>query len=101
MVLWLGAVLVLAGAFLFAIEVIHPGALLLIPGTILLVAGALALAFNESVILSVPGILAIGVGIVLATYIQLLYYRRIAPTHRPMTTTPTAFLSRNWRITLS
>ena len=88
MVLLLGAALIVAGVFLFAVELIHPGALLLIPGSVLLVAGTLALLFDESVILSLPGIVIIVVGVLIATYVQILYYRRVAPTHRPMSTTP-------------
>ena len=88
MVLLLGAALIVAGVFLFAVELIHPGALLLIPGSVLLVAGTLALLFDESVILSLPGIVIIVVGVLIATYVQILYYRRVAPVHRPMATTP-------------
>ncbi len=87
MVLLIGVALVVAGAFLFSIELIHPGALLLIPGSVLLVAGSIALLFDESVILTIPGLLAIVVGVLLATYVQIQYYLRVAPTHRPMSTT--------------
>lgn len=90
MVLLLGAVFIVIGAFLFILELIHPGAMLLIPGTVLLVAGAIALVFDESVIVSLPGIVAILVGILAATFIELAYYRRIAPVHRPMSTIPSA-----------
>lgn len=87
MVLLLGAALVIAGAFLFSIELIHPGALLLIPGSVLLVAGIIALAFDETFILSLPGIVAMMVAVLVATYMQIQYYHRMAPTHRPMSTT--------------
>lgn len=88
MVLLLGVLLVVAGLFLFAVELIHPGALLLIPGSVLLVAGALALLFDEAFIASLPGIVAILVGVLVATFVQIRYYQRVgAPMHRPMSTT--------------
>jgi membrane-bound ClpP family serine protease len=84
---WLGATLVLVGIFLFAIELIHPGALLLIPGSILLVAGMLALFFSDSILTSVVGVLAIVGAAVISAIVEIPYYRYIAPVHRPMTTT--------------
>ena len=84
---WLGATLVVVGIFLFAIELVHPGALLLIPGSILLVAGLLALFFTDSILTSVAGVLAIVAAAVISAIAEIPYYRYIAPVHRPMTTT--------------
>jgi inner membrane protein len=84
---WLGATLVLVGIFLFALELIHPGALLLIPGSILLVAGLLSLFFSDSILTSVVGVAAIVGAAVVSALAEIPYYRYIAPVHRPMTTT--------------
>lgn len=84
---WIGLGLVLVGVALFATEIIHPGALLLIPGSVLIVAGLVALLFNDSTLTSIPGILAVSVAAILAAAVELPLYQRVAPTHRPMTTT--------------
>ncbi len=83
----LGIAIVLAGIAMLALEVIHPGALLLIPGSILLVAGFLYLFFPSSLLDSWVGPLAIVLAALLATGIEIPYYRWVAPIHRPMSTT--------------
>lgn len=83
----LGIAIVIVGIVLFAAEIIHPGALLLIPGTILLVAGVLYLFFPSALLDSPFGLIAVILAAILATVVQLAYYRYIAPVHRPMTTT--------------
>lgn len=83
----LGIVLVLVGIALLAIELFHPGALLLIPGSIFLVAGFLYLFVPNTLLDSWEGPLAIVVAAVLAALIEIPYYRWVAPTHRPMSTT--------------
>lgn len=83
----IGVVIVLVGVILLALEFIHPGALLLIPGSILLIGGMLFL-FAPDVLLNSPwGIFAIIIAAVASALIELPYYRYIAPTHGPMTTT--------------
>ena len=84
---WVGLLMVFVGLALFAIELVHPGALLLIPGTILIVAGVIAAFFNDALLFSLAGIASIVGSALVATAIQIRYYQRIAPTHRPMTTT--------------
>ncbi|HYK93808.1 MAG TPA: NfeD family protein [Thermoplasmata archaeon] len=79
--------IVLVGLVVLALEFIHPGALLLIPGSILVVGGLLYL-FLPDFLLDTPwGILVIIVAAIIATVIEIPYYRWIAPTHGPMTTT--------------
>jgi membrane-bound ClpP family serine protease len=87
MVEWVGVLMVVVGLGLFAVELVHPGALLLIPGTILLVAGVLATFLSADILLSVVGVAAIVGSALVATAVQVRYYQWIAPTHRPMTTT--------------
>jgi inner membrane protein len=82
----IGVTIVGIGIALLAFELVHPGALLFIPGSVLLIAGVLYLFF--STILDTPaGVIAILVAAVIATVIELFYYRWVAPTHRPLSTT--------------
>ncbi len=83
----IGIALVVAGLVLLAFELIHPGALLLIPGSILLVAGFLYLFLPNTLLDSYIGPVVIVVTAILAALIEIPYYRWVAPTHRPLSTT--------------
>jgi inner membrane protein len=83
----IGVVVVIIGIVLLAFELVHPGALLFIPGSILLVAGFLYLFFPTYLLDSAYGPIAIVVTAVLATVIEIYYYRWVAPTHNPLSTT--------------
>jgi len=83
----IGLALVIVGIFLLAFELIHPGALLLIPGSILLVAGFLYLFLPNVLLDSFIGPVAIVVVAVVSALIEIPYYRWIAPTHAPLSTT--------------
>ena len=82
-----GIVITIVGIVLLAFELAHPGALLFIPGSILLVAGFLYLFFPTYLLDSAVGPIAILVVAVLATVIEIFYYRWVAPTHNPVSTT--------------
>jgi inner membrane protein len=83
----IGIVVTVVGIALLAFELIHPGALLFIPGSVLLVAGFLYLFFPTYLLDSAVGPIAIVVAGVIATAVEIVYYRWVAPTHRPMSTT--------------
>lgn len=83
----IGITIIVAGIVLLGIELVHPGALLLIPASILLVAGFLYLFFPNDLLDSWVGPLGIVLAAILATAIEIPYYRWVAPTHRPMSTT--------------
>ncbi len=83
----IGIALVIVGIILLAFELVHPGALLLIPGSILLVAGFLYLFLPDVLLDSYIGPVAIVVVAVVAALIEIPYYRWIAPTHSPLSTT--------------
>ena len=83
----IGIALVIVGIILLAAELIHPGALLLIPGSILLVAGFLYLFLPNVLLDSYIGPVLIIVIAVVAALIEIPYYRWIAPTHSPLSTT--------------
>ena len=83
----LGIVLVLAGVVLFALELVHPGVLLLIPGSILLVAGFMYLLLPNVLLDGPYGILVLLLAAVVATLVEIPYYRHVAPVHRPLSTT--------------
>jgi inner membrane protein len=87
LVLGIGILLVLAGIVLLAFELVHPGALLFIPGSVLLVAGFLYLFFPTYLLDSAVGPVAILVAAVVATAVEIFYYRWVAPTHNPLSTT--------------
>jgi membrane-bound ClpP family serine protease len=88
----LGVVLVISGIILFALELAHPGVLLLIPGSILLVAGFLYLLFPDFLLGTPYGIGVVLLAAVVATLIEIPYYRWIAPNHRPMSTTSSGLI---------
>lgn len=83
----IGITLIVVGLILFAFEIVHPGIFLLIPASILLAAGMLALFAEPLLVTSVFGptiIVVVAIGSALAT---IPYYRWVAPTHEPMSTT--------------
>jgi inner membrane protein len=83
----IGIVIVVIGIVLLASELVHPGALLFIPGSVLLVAGFLYLFFPTYLLDSVIGPIAILVAAFIATGVEVFYYRWVAPTHNPLSTT--------------
>jgi len=89
---WIAIGLIIAGVILLGLELAHPGALLLIPAFVLFAAGILALSFNDSILTSLPGIVAIAAAAIFAALIEIPYYRRIAPNHPPMTSTTAGFI---------
>jgi len=83
----IGIALVIVGICLLAFELVHPGALLLIPGSILLVAGFLYLFLPNVLLDSYIGPVGIIVVAIVAALIEIPYYRWVAPTHSPLSTT--------------
>jgi inner membrane protein len=83
----IGIALVVVGVVLLAFELVHPGALLLIPASILLVAGFLYLFLPNVLLDSYIGPVGIIVVAIVAALIEIPYYRWIAPTHWPLSTT--------------
>jgi membrane protein implicated in regulation of membrane protease activity len=82
-----GIVVVLLGAVLFSIELLHPGALLIIPGTIMLVGGMLYLLIPSVLLDSVWGPIAVALAAIIATAGTIWWYRWLAGTHLPLSTT--------------
>ena len=85
-----GVPLILIGAAFFIVEIIHPGAFLLIPGSILLAAGVVYLVSPSLLVDSIFGpaiVILVAFGATLAT---VPYYRHIAPVHRPMVSIPSS-----------
>jgi inner membrane protein len=83
----IGIVIAGVGIALLFFELVHPGALLFIPGSILLVAGFLYLFFPTYLLDSAIGPIAILVAAFIATVVEIFYYRWVAPTHAPLSTT--------------
>jgi inner membrane protein len=83
----IGLTLVVIGIALFAFELIHPGALLIIPGSILLAAGFLYLFLPDVLLDSYIGPVIVVVAAIVGALVEIPYYRWVAPVHRPMSTT--------------
>ncbi len=83
----IGIILAVGGIAFLAFELVHPGALLFIPGSILLVGGILLMFVPDTLLDSYWGTLAIILAALGAGLIEVPYYRWVAPTHRPMSTT--------------
>ena len=90
----IGVALVLGGVALFIIEMVHPGAFLLIPGTVLLLGGVLYILTPDFLLYTVGGPLIVVAAAVFAAVISVPIYRRLAPVHRPMVTIPTSLVGR-------
>lgn len=84
---YVGVALVIGGIIFLGFELVHPGALLFIPGSILIVGGVLWMFVPDALLHSYVGPLLIIVAAVAAGMIEIPYYRWVAPTHRPMSTT--------------
>lgn len=82
-----GILILLIGGALFTIEIFHPGALLLIPATILIVGAVLYLLIPTVLLDSLWGPIAIVVAALVATAVTIFYYRWLAGTHQPLSTT--------------
>ena len=81
-------VLMVVGVALFALELFHPGALLLIPGSVLLAGGLLYLFLPSLLLNSWVGIVVVTAAAVAGALIEIPYYRHVSPGHPPMTTMP-------------
>lgn len=90
----LGVLLVALGIALLASELVHPGALLFIPASVLLIAGIFYLFFPTYLLDSAIGPIAILVAAIVATIVELFFYRWVAPTHEPLTTTMSGLVGR-------
>lgn len=83
----IGLFLIILGLVLLGIELAHPGVFLLIPATAILVAGVLYLFAPDILLNTFWGPVAITVAAFAAAFATIPYYQRIAPIHRPMSTT--------------
>lgn len=82
-----GIAILVIGAVLFLVELAHPGALLLIPASIMIVGGILYLLIPDVLLDSIWGPIAIIVAAIVSTVATILWYRWLAGTHLPMSTT--------------
>ncbi len=80
----LGFTLVLIGAVLFIVEVLHPGAFLLIPGSVLLAGGILYVLLPGILLGTVWGPAVVAVVALAAALATVPLYQHVAPTHPPI-----------------
>jgi membrane protein implicated in regulation of membrane protease activity len=85
--LGIGVTLLLIGLALLAFEIAHPGIFLVIPATVFIAAGVLYLLFGPAAFVVAWGPGAVIIAAVLAAFATIPWYRRLAPIHRPMSTT--------------
>ncbi len=85
--LGISAILIIVGSALFAFELIHPGAWLLIPASIMIVAGLLYILLPNVLLNSLYGPSIIVLVALAAALATIPYYRWVAPIHKPMSTT--------------
>ncbi|HLY77419.1 MAG TPA: NfeD family protein [Thermoplasmata archaeon] len=83
----ISAILIIVGSALFAFELIHPGAWLLIPASIMIVAGMLYLVLPSLLLNSLFGPAIVVIVALCAALATIPYYRWVAPTHEPLSTT--------------
>jgi inner membrane protein len=83
----ISATLIIVGSALFAFELIHPGAWLLIPASIMIVAGLLYITLPTLLLNSVYGPAIVVLVALAAALATIPYYRWVAPIHKPMSTT--------------
>ena len=80
-----GWILLLVGALLLVVEAIIPGFFIIVPGTILILLGA--------ILILIPGILSyswsplvLALVTIIVGVLTILFYKRLAPVHKPMAT---------------
>jgi membrane protein implicated in regulation of membrane protease activity len=88
--LTIGLFLVILGIVLIGIEVVHPGVFLLIPAAVILASGFLYLFLPDYLLGTIWGPAVVIVAAFVAALATIPYYQRIAPIHKPMSTTPDA-----------
>ena len=82
------------GAALFVLELVHPGAFLLIPGTVLLAGAFLYILLPDFLLHTLFGPLVVVAAAAIAALASVPVYRRLAPVHRPMVSNPTSLEGR-------
>jgi membrane protein implicated in regulation of membrane protease activity len=88
--LTIGLFLVILGIVLLGIEVVHPGVFLLIPAGVVIASGLLYLFLPYYLLDTIWGPAVVIVVAFVAAIATVPYYQRIAPIHKPMSTTPDA-----------
>jgi inner membrane protein len=94
-----GLALLIGGAVLLAMELVHPGALLLIPAGVLFAAGLLYLFAPNVLLDSFYGPAVVIVVALVAALLEIPYYRWVAPTHWPLSTTVAGLVGQEGTIT--
>lgn len=82
---WVGILMLVIGGALLVVEAIVPGFFIIVPGTILVILGAIALLAPG--LLTFPGGIIIFIAItIIVSAATIMFYRRLAPGHKPLTT---------------
>lgn len=82
---WIGILMLVIGGALLIGEAFVPGFFIIVPGTILVVLGLLAL-IAPGLLLSPLGIAIFVVITIIVSAGTILFYRRLAPGHKPLST---------------
>ncbi|HUL62661.1 MAG TPA: NfeD family protein [Methanocella sp.] len=82
---WVGILMLVIGVALLVAEAFVPGFFIVVPGTILVILGALAIVAPG--LLTFPwGIIIFVVITVIVSFGTIMFYRRLAPGHKPLST---------------
>jgi len=82
---WVGILMLVIGAALLVAEAFVPGFFIVVPGTILVLLGAIALVAPD--LLTFPwGIILFVIITVIVSSGTIMFYRRLAPGHKPLST---------------
>ncbi len=82
---WVGILMLVIGGALLVAEAFVPGFFIIVPGTILVILGAIALIAPE--LLTFPwGIIIFVVITFVVSAGTIMFYRRLAPGHKPLST---------------
>ena len=82
---WVGILMLVIGGALLVAEAFVPGFFIIVPGTILVILGAIALIAPE--LLTFPwGIIIFVVITFVVSAGTIIFYRRLAPGHKPLST---------------
>ncbi len=96
-----GIAMVVIGIVLLALELAHPGVLLIIPGSIIMVAGFLYLFLPDTLLNSWIGPLVVIAVAIVATLIEMRYLMWIAPPGAPMSTTTAGLVGEQAIVTVA
>jgi membrane protein implicated in regulation of membrane protease activity len=95
---WVGILMLVIGAALLVAEAFVPGFFIIVPGTILVLLGAIALVAPD--LLTFPwGIIVFVIITFVVSAGTIMFYRRLAPGHKPLSTSMDTLVGQTGEVT--